>query len=109
MARILVRFLGLEDHSVVEAGDGLAGVAHFCAERPDLVLCDLMLPELDGFGVLERVRAAPGGKEIPLAFFTASAERDRADEALARGADAYLAKPFDLVELGRTLRRLLER
>jgi len=103
------RFLALNGHEAVEAGDGPTGIAAARAARPDLVLCDVMMPGLDGFGVLEALRAAPETAGIPFVFITASAEREAMARGLALGAADYVVKPFDLAALGAVLAKHLPR
>lgn len=119
MARILIvedendiranlrRFLRLEGHEVIEATNGRAGVAAARDGLPDLIICDLMMPELDGFEVLRAVRGHPATRHIAFCFLTASAEKDTRHIGLAQGADEYLTKPFDLAEMRAAIARLL--
>jgi CheY-like chemotaxis protein len=93
----LVRFLRLEGHEPLEAVDGPAGVAAGLQERPDLILCDVMMPRLDGFGVLQALRSQ--GLEVPFLFISASAEPERLESALKKGASGYITKPFQLARL----------
>lgn len=93
----LVRFLRLEGHEPLEASDGVTGVALGLAEKPHLVLCDVMMPRLDGFGVLQALRE--GGVGAPFLFISASAEPDRLEAALQKGAGGYITKPFQLARL----------
>lgn len=101
----LGRFLRLEGHETREADRGDTGLA--LAADADLVLCDVMMPGLDGFGVLERLRAGPSTRGLPFVFVTASAEREVLERASARGADGVLIKPFDLAGLRETIARAL--
>jgi DNA-binding response OmpR family regulator len=103
----LARFLVLEGHEVLQAGDGATGVA--LAAGADLVLCDLLLPGLDGFGVLQALRTAPATAALPVLIVTASAEGDVADAAARRGADGCLVKPFDLRLLGQRVHDMVGR
>ena len=103
----LRRFLRLEGYEVFEAADGRAGVEAARAQRPDLIICDLMMPELDGFAVLKEVRADPATRRVAFCFLTASAERDTRRAGLAQGADAYVTKPFELGEMREVIARLL--
>jgi CheY-like chemotaxis protein len=95
----VVRFLRLEGYAVREAANGLAGLASIGESRPDLVLCDVMMPEMDGFSVLAKLREDPLTAKIPFIFLTASVEQDDQRFGLALGANAYLSKPFNLAEL----------
>lgn len=88
-----------EDYAVVLATDGAAGVAAFEAEQPDCVLLDIRMPNLDGFGACERIRALPGGVDTPILFLTAARDVDAFDRALAVGGDDFLTKPVRPTEL----------
>lgn len=103
----LRRFLRLEGHEVHEAENGRQGVDLAVAHAPDLVICDLMMPEMDGFAVLRALRAHPLTARTVFCFLTASAEKDTRQKGLASGADEYLTKPFDLADLRELLRRRL--
>lgn len=103
----LVRFLKLEGYEVTAAPDGLAGLAAIRERTPDLVLCDVMMPGLDGFGVLEALKADPVTAAIRFVFLTASAEKEKLQQGIAMGATAYVTKPFVLPELAGFLRSQL--
>jgi two-component system response regulator MprA len=103
----LERSLEFEGYGVVTAADGAAGLAAVGAHRPDAVLLDLGLPELDGLEVCRRLRA--DGNATPILMLTArESTRDRVT-GLDAGADDYLPKPFALEELLARLRALLRR
>ncbi|MEO8384079.1 MAG: response regulator [Betaproteobacteria bacterium] len=102
------RFLRLEGYVVHEAMNGLSGLACVAANRPDLILCDVMMPEMDGFTVLAKLRKDADMATIPFIFLTASVEQDDQRFGLSQGADAYLAKPFNLAELLALVKRKLE-
>jgi len=95
----LRRFLTLEGHDIVEAANGARAVELLQDEVPDLVLCDLMMPEIDGYGVLESLRGNARTASVPFVFLTASAEKSEREQCLTRGANGYLAKPFSLADL----------
>jgi PAS domain S-box-containing protein len=86
---------------VVVAGGVLEGLRAFEAERPDVVVCDLAMPDLDGYALLERVRALPDPRaaRTPVLALTAHASVQDRERALRVGFDGYLAKPFDLAGL----------
>jgi CheY-like chemotaxis protein len=94
-------------HSVCEAADGRAGLEMAQAEKPDLILVDLSMPKLDGWGFLRELRADERTRLIPCAAVTAFAGVDR-NNALSQGFDAHLVKPFRRVELINTVEFLLE-
>lgn len=97
------RFLALEGHAVEEAADGPSGLAAARAGRFDIVLCDVMMPGLDGFGVLAALRATPETAAVPFVFITASAEREVMTRGLELGAAGYIVKPFGLAEIADAL------
>lgn len=92
----LVRYLlQAHGHQVLEAVDGAQGLETARAARPDLVICDVQLPVLDGHGVALALRTDPALRHIPLLAVSASAMVGDRDRALAAGFDAHLAKPID--------------
>ena len=108
--RLLCRVnLEAEGMQVLEAADGPSGLAKARAEKPDIVLLDVMMPGLDGWGVAERMLEGEETQRIPIIFLTARAEfRDRARGLDIGGVD-YITKPFNPVELAPLVRNLLER
>jgi CRP-like cAMP-binding protein/AmiR/NasT family two-component response regulator len=91
--------LGLADYAVLEATNGKQGVELAGKHLPDLILCDIMMPELDGYGVLHLLSKNPQTSVIPFIFLTAKTERQDMRKGMEMGADDYLTKPFDEVEL----------
>ncbi|CAA9253729.1 MAG: transcriptional regulator, Crp/Fnr family [uncultured Cytophagales bacterium] len=87
--------LELAGYQVFTAPNGKRGVEAARAERPDLVICDIMMPELDGYGVLHLLGKSPDTAAIPFIFLTAKAEKDDFRKGMNLGADDYLTKPFD--------------
>jgi CheY-like chemotaxis protein len=81
-------------HATSVALDGEAGVDAALRTHPDLILCDLALPRLDGFEVARRLKATPIVREIPLVAVTASAMVGDRDKVLATGFDGYITKPI---------------
>lgn len=100
----LMRFLRLEGHVAREAADGEAGLRAVREQAPELILCDVMMPRLDGFAVLAALQADPLLCRIPLLFVSASAEPEKLEAALRLGARGYLAKPFNLDALRQAIR-----
>ncbi len=95
----LVELLDLEGFRVLEASQGDAGVRKAKTYLPDLVLCDIQMPELDGYGVLEALREYPTTATIPLIFLTARTDPSAMRQGMNLGADDYLTKPCSMVEL----------
>ena len=103
----LVRFLRLEGHEVAFAQDGVAGLEAIRAAPPELVICDFMMPRMDGFAVLAALRADEVLGQLPFIMLSASAEPERLDKAVAMGASAYVTKPFRFSEMRELLRQHL--
>lgn len=99
----LVRFLALEGHQVLQAVDGRTGLEAIRIHKPDFILCDVMMPQLDGFQVLEATQSDPTLKDIPFVFLSASAEPEKLEAALKQGASGYVTKPFNLASLRQLL------
>lgn len=91
--------LELANYQVITADNGKSGVDMAVKQHPDLILCDIMMPELDGYGVLYLLNKTPETAAIPFIFLTAKAERIDMRKGMEMGADDYLTKPFDDVEL----------
>lgn len=99
----LVRFLALEGHEVIQAMDGRMGLEAIRTHKPDFILCDVMMPHLDGFEVLAATHADPTLRGIPFVFLSASAEPEKLEAALQQGATGYVTKPFNLANLRQLL------
>ena len=95
----IVEILELSNYDVLSAENGKTGVGLALREKPDLILCDVMMPELDGFGVLRILGKNPESLDIPFIFLTAKAEQSDFRKGMGLGADDYITKPFDDVEL----------
>lgn len=91
--------LELANYEVLQAVNGRVGVDLAISELPDVILCDIMMPELDGYGVLYLLHKNEQTATIPFIFLTAKAERIDMRKGMEMGADDYLTKPFDDVEL----------
>lgn len=91
--------LELANYQVFHADNGKTGVELAVKHLPDIILCDIMMPELDGYGVLFMLGKTPETSAIPFIFLTAKAERVDMRKGMEMGADDYLTKPFDDVEL----------
>ncbi|HEX8020365.1 response regulator [Mucilaginibacter sp.] len=95
----VVEILELAGYNVFEANNGRTGVDLAVKNIPDVILCDIMMPELDGYGVLYMLNKKPVTASIPFIFLTAKAERVDLRKGMEMGADDYLTKPFDDMEL----------
>lgn len=121
MARILVvdedallrsnlrRLLVLEGHAVAEAVGGLQGIELALADPPDLVLCDLVMPDLGGLEVMSRLRSDPRTALVPFVLVTGGAAACTVEPGLVNAADGYVRKPFEIDHLLAVVSSLLER
>ena len=99
MRRNLLTILKLEKFQPVGAENGRAGLAAVQRDKPDLILCDVMMPELDGHGVLDALRQDEATAAIPFIFLTAKGEKEDLRNGMNLGADDYLTKPVARLDL----------
>lgn len=99
--------LSLEGFEVLVARDGEEGLAQIRADRPDLVVLDIMMPRLDGFEVCKAVRADPTLAGVRILMLTAKGREAEIAKGLSLGADAYIPKPFSTRELVAKVKELL--
>jgi len=104
---LLTMALRYEGWEVRSASDGATAIALIRDFRPDVVVLDVMLPDIDGLGVLHRLRA--DGRDTPILFLTAKDSLDDRIQGLTAGGDDYVTKPFSLEELVARLRGLIRR
>jgi two-component system alkaline phosphatase synthesis response regulator PhoP len=105
----LIDILDAEGSRVISADNGLVGVLMAKAEISDLIICDVMMPELDGHGVLQQLRNNSATATIPFIFLTAKADMGDLCQGMELGADDYLTKPFTTVELLNAVNTHLEK
>lgn len=103
----LVRLLTAEGYQVITAANGDEGIRRARADRPDLVICDVLMPLVDGYGVLATLRSQPETAATPFIFLTASADKDDLERGLQSGANDYVTKPFKIADLLAAIRRRL--
>ncbi|MFP4321345.1 MAG: response regulator [Anaerolineales bacterium] len=101
--------LAFEGYEVLEAEDGLRAVQLIREERPDLILCDIMLPIMDGYEVLEEIQSDSETAIIPFIFMTSKRETQDIRKGMALGADDYLTKPFSPDEMLSAVRGRLQK
>lgn len=109
MAENICSILELAKYNVIYAPNGKAGVDLAQQKHPDLILCDIMMPELDGYGVLHILNRDPETAGIPFIFLTAKADRSDFREGMNLGADDYVTKPFDGVDLLKVIEMRLKK
>jgi len=101
--------LGYEDIPYRVAPDGISGAQLARQIVPDLIICDIMMPGLDGFGVLNELRSDPLTANIPFVFLTAKADKASLRQGMDLGADDYLTKPVTSQELLTTIDARLQK
>jgi len=95
----IAEILTLAGYEVFTAPNGKRGVETALKEKPELIICDIMMPELDGYGVLHLLRKNDSSLDTPFIFLTARTERSDFRKGMEMGADDYITKPFDDIEL----------
>ncbi|MFP4394961.1 MAG: response regulator transcription factor [Anaerolineales bacterium] len=103
---MLTRSLGAMGFEILTASSGKAGIERALRQRPDLILLDVMMPEMDGWEVCRRLRAAT---DLPIIMLTAKDDRAEVIRGFELGVDDYVTKPFDLRELELRIRAVLKR
>ncbi|MBW3555952.1 MAG: response regulator [Actinobacteria bacterium] len=98
----------MEGYTVMMANDGLEGVEMARTQRPDIVLCDIMMPRMDGLEVTRTLKADEETRRIPIILLSARAQAFDIQEGKAVGADDYVTKPFDPLELLDRVKDLLQ-
>lgn len=109
MRRNLATILRLEKYHPVSAENGRAGVEAALREKPDLILCDVMMPELDGYGVIRELREHSATRATPFIFLTAKGEKPDIRAGMNLGADDYLTKPVPKADLLEAIASRLKR
>ena len=100
MNKVLVKeILTMNGYDIVEAKSGIEAIKLISSERPDVVLMDLHLPEMDGVTAMRIIKADKSVKEIPILALTASASQGEADDILGKGFDGYVGKPIEVKKL----------
>lgn len=105
---MLSTYLGLVGHETVGAFSGEEGLSSVHSEQPDLLILDLMMPDLEGFDVCKRLRESGDYTTLPILIISARIDQQSIDRAIGLGADSYLTKPIDLSRLTSEIIRLLE-
>ena len=96
-------------YEVILAEDGFEGIELAAKMRPDLIVCDVEMPRLDGYGVIERLQKDPFTARIPFIFLTGYGDRGSVRQGMALGADDYISKPFKVTELIEAMESRLEK
>lgn len=105
----ILELLSAEGFETIGAKNGYVGITSACKHQPDLIICDLMMPELNGYQTLNLVRKQPITATIPFIFITGKADKSYFRQAMELGADDYLTKPFTKTELLKAIAARLKR
>ena len=105
----LSEILELAGYKVLATGNGEEGISTAITKIPDFILCDIMMPNIDGYDVMKQVKSDPASANIPFIFVTASVEKREMEYALTLGADGYVRKPFDDKDLFEVIERVLSK
>lgn len=105
----ILELLDAEGFSALGTADGLEGVTLAQQYRPDLILCDVLMPDFSGYDVLESIRAQPRLARTPFIFLSARTSQEDTSLGLGSGADYYLAKPFSIHDLLHVIQDLIGR
>ncbi len=100
-------FLESKGYEVITAFDGLSAIDMAQAEKPDLILLDVMMPVVNGYEVCTRLKADEATRDIPIVMLSAMAQSESVDKGLSAGAVDYIVKPFDPARLEEVVRRIL--
>ena len=108
IVRLIQVNLERDGYTVETANNGAQALAKIKANRPDLLVSDVMMPEMDGFELLANIRRDPMLADLPVIMLTAKAQDKDVMEGYTRGADMYLTKPFNPMELKQFVKRILQ-
>ncbi len=108
--RLLVRRVLLsEDYSLLEATDAMDALNVLKTTRPDLILMDINMPDMDGYTLTAKIKSLPGFERIPILAVTANVMRGDKEKTLEAGCDGYIQKPLDIEQLTREIEKFLSR
>lgn len=105
----ILELLDAEGFETFTADNGRIGLELALQVLPDLILCDVRMPELDGYGVLKALRSEPTTAAIPVMFLTAKAAKTDLSYGIELGANAYITKPFSLSQLLSVIAKVLQK
>ena len=108
ISRLIAMALSSNGYEVFEALNGIKGYKVARREKPDVVLLDIMMPDVDGYEVFRRIKLDPTTNEIPIVFVSAKSSDDDVNKGLSMGANAYITKPFEISRLLEKVRELTD-
>ena len=108
--RLLVkRILMAEDYSLLEATDATDALNVLKTSRPDLILMDINMPDMDGYTLTAKIKSLPGFERVPILAVTANVMRGDKEKTLEAGCDGYIQKPLDIDQLTREIEKFISR
>ena len=108
--RLLVkRILLSEDYALLEATDATEALDVLKTARPDLILMDINMPDMDGYTLTAKIKSMPGFERVPILAVTANVMRGDKEKTLEAGCDGYIQKPLDIEELTREIEKFISR
>ena len=108
--RLLVkRILLSEDYALLEATDATDALNVLKTARPDLILMDINMPDMDGYTLTAKIKSLPGFERVPILAVTANVMRGDKEKTLEAGCDGYIQKPLDIEQLTREIEKFLSR
>jgi two-component system cell cycle response regulator DivK len=108
--RLLVkRVLLAEDYSLLEATDAMDALSVLRTARPDLILMDINMPDMDGYTLTAKIKSLPGFERVPILALTANVMRGDREKTLEAGCDGYIQKPLDIDQLTREIEKFMSR
>lgn len=108
--RMLVRrILMSQDYALLEAKNAFEAINVLQTERPDLILMDINMPDMDGYTLTTKIKSMPGFERVPILALTANVMRGDKEKTLEAGCDGYIQKPLDIDQLVREVERFLLR
>ncbi len=108
--RLLVkRVLLSEDYALLEAGNAHEALEVLRRARPDLILMDINMPDVDGYSLTAQIKAMPGFERVPILALTANVMRGDKEKTLEAGCDGYIQKPIDIDQLSREIEKYIAR
>jgi CheY-like chemotaxis protein len=107
LLHVVAMYLSIEGYDVDTASNGEEGLRRVEAQRPDLVILDVMMPGIDGLEACRRIKSDPETRHIPVVLFTALSRTDDVESGRAAGANRFINKPFSLIGLGAVIRSFL--
>ncbi len=106
MRMLLKTSLTAQGFTIEAANDGRHGLERMCEVKPDLLITDINMPEMDGFELIEAVRARPEFKGVPILVLSTEFSDEKKTRAREAGATGWITKPFDAAKLGTAIRRV---